>query len=540
MKIAYSQVNSIVGAISQNKDIIISQVTRAIEQGADLVVFNEFAISGSPTYDLVYTKDYSERCYMALSDIATYSDKIAILIGTPSSIDGEHFSSAVLLEKGEISAHFNKAMVTSRDESAYYVGIDSELFSDNDVDADSVGENIIEVAGKRILVALGEDIDFVQYLECFTAVKKPHLIINMTAVPFHHGVTAECDKRYGAIAKGCVTPLLVVNSAGANTDVIFSGDSTLYSAEGRVVDTLAPFVQDMGAVELAPKLKGGKREYFSHEEHCYKAIEVALADYCRKSNIKSVCLGLSGGIDSAVVTAIAVDVLGKENVRVALMPSQFSSDHSIADAEALAQKLGIHYETLPIEPIYNSFMAGLENTFKGTEFSLAEENLQARIRGVLVMAISNKFGCMLLNTSNKSEAAMGYGTLYGDTNGGLSILGDLYKWEVYALARYINRNEEIIPQNTIDKAPSAELRPGQKDSDSLPEYDVLDKILYRLLEGAESASDLLASGVNGELLTQITKRLRDNEYKRYQLPPVVRLSKCTLGKGRVMPIVGKY
>lgn len=541
MKVSYAQINSTVGDIAQNKDRVISAVTCAIEQGADLVVFSEFAISGSPTYDLVYTKDFSERCYLALSDIATYSHEIPIIIGTPTTNQDENFSSAVVLERGEIKAIFNKAMVTSRDESDYYSGIDSEFFSDDDNQSDSIGDNIVEIKGRKVLISIGEDIEFVEYVESLqNRYNKPEMVINITNTPYSHGIIKERDQLYGQIAKKIALPLLVVNSAGANSDTIFYGSSSLYGVDGGVVSSLKPFDEDVKSVDITPKVKGSDREYSPRVEYCYNAITTGLRDYLQKSGIKSICLGLSGGIDSAVVTAIATDVLGKDNVRVVLMPSQFSSDHSVNDAEQLAQKLGIKYETIAIEPIYQSYMSALDSTFAGTKFSLAEENLQARIRGMIVMAISNKFGNMLLNTSNKSEAAMGYGTLYGDTNGGLSILGDLYKWEVYALAKYINRDEEIIPQHTITKAPSAELRENQKDSDSLPEYEILDKILFMLIELAKSPADIIASGMESETVHFVASRLRANEFKRYQLPPVLRLSKCTLGKGRVMPLVGKY
>ena len=274
--------------------------------------------------------------------------------------------------------------------------------------------------------------------------------------------------------------------------------------------------------------------------HTYKAIALGVKDYFGKSGFTSACLGLSGGIDSAVVAAIAVDVLGADNVRVLMMPSQFSSGHSVTDAMKLAENLGIKCEKVEIEPIYNSFMKGLEPIFQGLPFSLAEENLQARIRGTLMMAISNKFGNLLLNTSNKSEIAMGYGTLYGDTNGALSILGDVYKTEVYALAEYINHKGEVIPRSIIEKEPSAELREGQKDSDSLPVYDILDGILYRLIEEGMSLMEVAAEGYDMEVVSKVSKLLKASEHKRYQLAPALRVSKCTLGKDRVIPIVSRY
>ena len=261
-----------------------------------------------------------------------------------------------------------------------------------------------------------------------------------------------------------------------------------------------------------------------------------MKDFFEKNNFKKACLGLSGGVDSALVATLAVDALGAENVDVILMPSQFSSEHSVSDSVKLAENLKIKYQIVNIDPIYNQYMTSLETVFAGTEFSVAEENIQSRIRGSILMGYSNKFGHIVLNTTNKCEAAMGYGTLYGDTNGALSILGDLYKGEIYDLCRLINADSEVIPQNILDKAPSAELRPDQKDSDSLPEYDVLDKLLYGIIEECLSVEQLIERGFDTALIKKITKQLRQNEYKRFQMPPTVRVSKVVLGADIKLPL----
>ena len=272
----------------------------------------------------------------------------------------------------------------------------------------------------------------------------------------------------------------------------------------------------------------------------HNALILGIKDYFQKLDIPNAIIGLSGGIDSAVTTCLAVSALGAQNVRVVLMPSQFSSDHSVKDSIDLASILGVQYDIIPIEKIYDSFKDELEPLFKDLPFGLAEENIQARARGVLLMAISNKFGGIVLNTSNKSEAAVGYGTLYGDMCGGLSVIGDLYKTEVFQLARYINRDNEIIPHNILVKPPSAELRPDQKDSDSLPPYDVLDKVLFEYIEKRRSPQEILNMGFEESLVRKILRLVNINEFKRHQTAPVLRVSSKSFGMGRRMPIVGKY
>ena len=309
---------------------------------------------------------------------------------------------------------------------------------------------------------------------------------------------------------------------------------------GQVVRELAYFREDFAVVDT---LEFTCREVQPQTDTCgkiYQALVLGISDYFRKSGFKRATLGLSGGIDSALTLVLAVAALGPDNVKVLLMPSQYSSDHSVEDAIALANRLGVAYEMVPIQGITNGFDQVLAGIFEGLKSDLTEENIQARVRGSLLMAFSNKFGNIVLNTSNKSEAAVGYGTLYGDMNGGLSVLGDLYKTEVYQLSRYINREEEIIPENTILKPPSAELRPDQKDSDSLPEYDLLDAILYRYIDQARSVRDLVDEGFDEAVVRKVVGLVNRNEYKRFQAPPTLRISSKAFGFGRKMPIVARY
>jgi NAD+ synthase (glutamine-hydrolysing) len=302
------------------------------------------------------------------------------------------------------------------------------------------------------------------------------------------------------------------------------------------------FKEVLQVYDLDKVVEGGQEQQQQKNKMqlIHDGIITGIKDYFGKLGFKKAILGLSGGIDSALVAVLAARALGKDNVRVILMPSQFSSDHSVEDARQLAQNLGVQYDIIPIEPIYQSYMQALEPHFWAKSFGLAEENIQARVRGMLLMSFSNKFGNILLNTSNKSEMAVGYGTLYGDMCGGLSVIGDVYKTEVFELCRFINRDKEIIPENIITKPPSAELRPDQKDADSLPDYEILDQVLYQYIEHRRDPQDIIAMGYDAALVRRILRLVNINEFKRYQTAPVLRVSTKAFGMGRRMPIVGKY
>lgn len=538
MKIALAQLNIAVGEPAKNRDKIIEQISLADMNGADLVVFGEMTITGTPLYDLAQSENFIEKALFELSDIAEYTKNIDVIIGAPTIVEGEIFNSAVHISRCEIAAEFNKAMVLSRDEMGYVSGVESEFF-----DADQPLENIIEVDGERFLVAIGDDIDFIEELECLSPSSKSDIsaIIHIEAARYYHGVgydraIARC-KTAAAVGKH----ILSCNIVGGAADIVYYGGSTVVSAKGELLMQMPAFKEDMAVVDLDSlydfkPIKNKKLTPKGKSRETFDALVIAVRDYFGKRGFTKAALGLSGGIDSAVVLAVAVEALGAENVEVLLMPSQFSSSHSVTDAVKLAENLGVKYHTVAIEEVYNSMLKSLNPLFGDLPFSLAEENLQSRIRGVYLMAFSNKFGHIVLNTSNKCEVAMGYGTLYGDTNGALSILGDLYKNEVYGLARYVNEEREIIPQNIIDKAPSAELRPEQKDSDSLPEYDVLDKVLYMMIEECKSVEDIVSDNIDRATVNKIASLLKSNEYKRRQLPPVVRLSTITLGVDRKMNI----
>ncbi|HHS96116.1 MAG TPA: NAD(+) synthase, partial [Phaeodactylibacter sp.] len=337
-------------------------------------------------------------------------------------------------------------------------------------------------------------------------------------------------------------PLFYVNHAGAQTELIFDGGSIVMSPDGMLYDELPYFVEGLRIYDLEEVCKGGRSQEQPKEEIAliHDAIVLGIKDYFGKLGFGKAILGLSGGIDSAVTAVLAARALGAENVLGLLMPSQFSSDHSLKDAQDLAENLGMPYHILPVHRVYESFMSELSPLFGDKPFDVTEENLQARIRGVYLMAMSNKYGHILLNTSNKSEAAVGYGTLYGDMCGGLSVIGDVYKTQVFDLAKYINREAVVIPIHTITKAPSAELRPNQKDSDSLPDYDILDRVLLEYIENRKGPQEIIDMGFEASLIRRILRLVNINEFKRFQTPPTLRVSPKAFGMGRRMPIVGKY
>jgi NAD+ synthase (glutamine-hydrolysing) len=337
---------------------------------------------------------------------------------------------------------------------------------------------------------------------------------------------------------------MLVNQVGAQTDLIFDGGSTVIGPNGNIIGQLELFKEDLRFFELDDMLTSVTQQeeitQFTKAELIYKALILGIKDYFDKLGIKKAIIGLSGGIDSAVVLVLLQNALGKENVKALLLPSMFSSDHSITDAIELTDNLGVDYEIIKITEVFDQYEQTLKPYFKGTEFNIAEENLQSRIRATLLMAFSNKFGNMLINTSNKSEMAVGYGTLYGDMCGGLSVLGDLYKTEIYELAELLNKYSKIIPENIIKKAPSAELKPNQKDTDSLPPYDVLDPILYQYVDMQVSEPQIVKLGFDKDIVRKVIRMVNANEFKRYQAPPVLRVSDKAFGIGRRMPIVAKY
>jgi NAD+ synthase (glutamine-hydrolysing) len=571
MKIALAQQNYHIGNFEKNRQKIIDGITWAKQQKADLVVFSELCICGYPPRDFLEFDDFINKCYESVDIIKQHADSIGVLIGSParnSQLDGKDLFNAVfLLYEKEVKAEIHKTLLPNYD-----------IFDEYRYFEPAYDWQVIEFRGKKLAVTICEDIWNMgdNPLYRVTPMEKlmpfhPDVMINLSASPYNYAQDIVRNSIVKAHVLKYKMPMLYCNTVGSQTEIVFDGGSLVYNINGCKVKEMKYFEEDYQVFELdellkhneefnSRKLDGGKREtyyysafevgndidtieYLSGEKNIdeiYHAIVLGIKDYFGKMGFSKAVMGSSGGIDSAVTQVLGTQALGKDNVRALLMPSQYSTSHSVTDAEQLSKNLGNSYDIVPIKNIYESFLTELKPIFKSEPFNVAEENIQSRTRGNLLMAVANKFGYILLNTSNKSELATGYGTLYGDMAGGLSILGDVYKMQVYALARYINKKKEIIPENIITKAPSAELRPDQKDSDSLPEYEKLDQILYQYIELRKGPKEIIESGYEKELVDRILKLVNTNEYKRNQFCPIIRVSCKAFGIGRRVPIVGKY
>ncbi len=546
MKIAIAQQNYHIGHFEANFGKINAAIEAAKAQQADIVVFSELAVCGYPPRDFLEFSDFINRCQAVIEKIKAISQGIAVVVGAPTVnpvIEGKDlFNSAYFIADGEVLHIAHKALLPTYD-----------IFDEYRYFEPASEFKVVEYKGKRIALTICEDIwnignENPLYKICpmdELVKQQPDFMLNLSASPFSYDHAVNRLHVIKANTDRYKVPVFYVNNVGAQTEVIFDGGSIVMNGDGQLIEELPYFEEaihyyDLDAVNNpAPAdIKGEQAK--DKIDLMYRALIVGIRDYFGKLGFTKAILGLSGGIDSALVMALAADALGAENVRAILMPSEFSSDHSVNDAVKLAKNLGSPYDIIPINKAYDAFNETLKPQFEGTTFNVTEENIQARSRGLILMALSNKFGYILLNTSNKSEMAVGYGTLYGDMCGGLSVIGDVYKVEAYALSRYINRNGEIIPENIITKAPSAELRPNQKDSDSLPDYDELDKVLYHYIEERKGPKELIEMGLRETLVHRVLRLVNMNEYKRYQTAPVLRVSSKAFGMGRRMPIVGKY
>lgn len=543
MKIALAQLNYHIGNFEANEIKIIEAIQKAKSDKAELIVFSELAIGGYPAKDLLRNAIFIQSCENSLQRIALHCDTIACIIGTPTrnlNQEGKAlFNSAAILSNGQIQEYKHKSLLP-----------DYDVFDEYRYFEPNRQANCVEINGKKVALTICEDLwdndkdnSYVGDLMSELAQEKPEIIINIAASPFSYTHYQERIDVLKSNVQKANAPLIYVNQVGAHTDIIFDGRSLAINKEGQIVAELAKFEEDLQYIDFENKDFVNQTISVQQDSEIaliHQALILGLRDYFSKSGFKKAVLGLSGGIDSAIVAVLAIEALGAENVLAVLMPSIYSSDHSIQDALDLVNNTGCAHTILPIKDIASSFEATLSSAFAGLQPNIAEENIQARTRGTLLMAMSNKFGHILLNTSNKSEAAVGYGTLYGDMAGSLSVIGDVYKTQAYELAQYINREREIIPVNTIVKPPSAELRPDQKDSDSLPPYDVLDAILYLLLEKEKSGQEVVALGFDQDLVLRIAKLLHNAEFKRFQAPPILRVSPKAFGAGRQIPLVSKF
>ena len=543
MRICIAQLDYHIGHFEQNTQKMLDAIQVAKDQKADLVCFSELATCGYPPRDFLEFNDFIRRSDDSIARLATAADTIGVVVGAPAVnpvVEGKDlYNAAYFLYEGKIQQVFRKALLPTYDvfdEYRYFEPGNAFLSFD--------------FKGIRLAITICEDLwnlgnENPLYTICpmdELMPAKPEVMSNISASPFDWDHAEERIHVLKANVERYHLPLFYVNHCGAQTELLFDGGSLIFSPNGLVHDEFPYFMEAIRTYDLNDVIQGGSQREQPKEKNrlIHDALVMGIGDYFRKLGFKKAILGLSGGIDSALSTVLAVRALGAENVRVLLMPSPFSSQHSVEDARALAENLGIQYDIIPIGNIYQSYLDVLQPYFGDLPFNVTEENLQARNRGMLLMAFSNKFGHILLNTTNKSEMAVGYGTLYGDLCGGLSVIGDVYKTEVFDLCRWINAEDEIIPWNTIRKPPSAELRPNQKDSDSLPEYDVLDPILYQYIEKRQGPQEIIAQGYDNATVLRILRLVNINEFKRHQTAPVLRVSAKAFGMGRRMPIVAKY
>lgn len=558
MKILIAQQNYHIGDFEKNLDKILTAIREGKKRKADLVLFSEMSVCGYPARDFVDFDDFIDKCYQSIEEIRKETDGIGVIVGAPDrnpEPNGKDlFNAAFFLYDQKIQAITHKTCLPTYD-----------IFDEYRYFEPAYQWKVIEFRGKKIALTICEDIwnlgDNPLYRTCPMDVlmkQQPDLMINISASPFDY---THVEDRKATIKSNVLKyklPLVYCNAVGSQTEVVFDGVSLAFDKDANLCAELPQFREALQEVNLEDNGKFKEpiledittvptrllaTKQFAPElniSQVYEAIILGIKDYFNKMKFKKAIIGNSGGIDSAVSLALATKALGKENVTGIMMPTKFTSQLSETDARKLCENLGITYDTIPIESIYNSFIEALEEQFTGTPFGIAEENIQARTRGVILMALANKFHYILLNTSNKSELAVGYGTLYGDMAGGLSVLGDCYKLQAYELAKYINREEEIIPLSILRKPPTAELREGQKDVDSLPPYEILDPILYQYIERIQSPFRIKSSGFDSELVDRILTMVNRNEYKRNQFCPIIRISPKAFGVGRRMPIVGRY
>ena len=544
MKIALAQINFHVGNFSKNINKIKKAIEKAKQNKADLIVFSELAVSGYPPRDFLEFNDFIDKCQSGVESIANECNDIAAIIGSPTrnpEFKGKAlYNSAYFLADGKIQDVVHKTLLPNYDIFDEY-----RYFEPNTV------FKTIKFKSHKIALTICEDLwnignDSLYIINPMDELAKqnPDLMINIAASPFDYNQPERRKKILLQNVEKYKIPLFYVNHVGAQTELLFDGGSLVVDKNAEIIDELKYFNEDYKVFDLEEiKSKNVHKTNPSEPKKIaliHDALVMGVRNYFEKLGFKKAILGLSGGIDSAVSHVIAARALGGGNIRGILMPSKFSSDHSISDAKHLAENCNSPYDIISIEEIYKTYEQILKPFFNDLPFNVAEENLQARARAMILMALSNKFGYILLNTSNKSEAAVGYGTLYGDMCGGLAVIGDVYKSDVFRLAEYINKDKEIIPQNTINKAPSAELRPNQKDSDSLPDYKILDEILFEYIEKRKGPQELLKMGFDAAFVNRVLKLVNTNEYKRYQTPPILRISPKAFGIGRRMPIVAKY
>jgi NAD+ synthase (glutamine-hydrolysing) len=543
MKIALAQLNTIVGDFAGNQALVLDAYRKSVAEGAKLVLTPELVITGYPPRDLVHRSRFVPGNIETLHAIATEVGEVPMVVGFVdiNKGAGKHFhNAAAVLQHGKVAQIVHKSLLPT-----YDVFDEDRYFEPARIIAP------VTVDGQRLGITICEDIWTDQYLpRPLYDVSPPEklgeqgidLLVNISASPYALGKPQIRERMLGELAQELKVPIVYCNAVGGNDQLVFDGNSLVIGADGSVVAHLKAFESDLQVVEVgqgaANRAQGATTT--CDAEELYRALVLGTRDYVHKCGFKSCVLGLSGGIDSALVAVIAADALGAENVLGMSLPSEFSSQGSKDDARDLAKHLGIRYDTVAIQPVFESVKGQMRDIFAGKPEDITEENMQSRIRGLVLMSLSNKFGHLLLTTGNKSEMAVGYCTIYGDMCGGLSVISDLPKTRVYEVSRWINREREIIPWPTIEKPPSAELRPDQKDQDTLPEYDILDGILELFVEQGKSVGEIVAAGYDEEVVRWVLRRVELNEWKRHQAAPGLKVTSKAFGVGRRMPIVQKF
>ena len=544
MRIAGAQVNLRVGDLDGNEKLIADCMTWAEGEAADVLLLPELAVTGYPPEDLVLRMAFVEDNLDVIRRLAARSARCTTVVGFVDLGSGaigrggadaarrNIYNAAAILQGGEWRATYHKILLPNYgvfDEDRYFL----------------VGQKpdfLWDIGGVPAGISICEDIWVPDGPPLTQARAGARILLNINGSPYHYGKAHQREEMLAERAKASGVPVVYLNLVGGQDELVFDGCSVVIDRSGAVVHRSPQFAEDRFVLDLDDELdgRGTLAPLLEAEEEVYRALQLGLTDYVRRNGFDRVVIGLSGGIDSALTAAIATDALGSEGVWGVAMPTKFSSDHSVSDAVELAKRLGIQFDVVPIQSVFDDYLDALAPLFGDEPFGVAEENLQARIRGAVLMAISNRFGPMVVATGNKSEMAVGYSTIYGDMVGGFSVLKDVFKTTVYDLARWRNRETDVIPSNSIDKPPSAELRPNQKDSDSLPPYEELDPILRLYIEDDRGVEDIIAAGHDPETVRRITRLVDRNEYKRRQAAPGVKITTKAFGRDRRLPITNGY
>jgi NAD+ synthase (glutamine-hydrolysing) len=547
LRVAGAQLNPVVGDLDGNAELIRDAMAWAENEQADVLLVPELALTGYPPEDLLLRRAFVERNLAVLQELAEESGRTATVVGfvdwadepraDDDSMERHVANAAAVLAGGRIQGTYHKCLLPN-----YGVFDEQRYFAHG-----TEPGKLFEIAGVPVGVSICEDIWTPDGPPSLQARAGARVLLNINGSPYHQGRGSERAALLAGEAERSNVPVVYVNMVGGQDELVFDGQSMVFAAGGGLLYRAPQFEEERFVVDVpvadgadADGLQPETADVLGHEAEVYQALVVGLRDYVRKNGFREVVIGLSGGIDSALTAAIAVDALGPDAVWGVTMPARYSSEGSVGDSEVLARNLGCRFDEIAIDDIFSGFLEALAPSFEGTDPNVAEENLQARIRGAILMALSNKFGGMVVATGNKSEMAVGYATLYGDMAGGYAVLKDVFKTVVYRLSEWRNRDGEVIPRSIIEKAPSAELRPDQKDSDSLPDYDLLDAILEPYIEHDESAEALIAAGFDEATVRRVTRMVDRNEYKRRQAAPGVRITKKAFGKDRRLPITNRF